>query len=171
MLGGESPRLISLARTVAVLLTLVAVAAFVQAAGASSQTTPNDPAFDPCEHQTTAADIASGCNDNEQWNLYGALSTDCAGQPRPDGGLPCWAPAARDPQHAAGVDMTGAWAQGNVGRPDVLVAYIEGGVNYDSDGIKDALDDIFLNKGELPYPEDSSGHDHGTFDLNRDGHF
>jgi hypothetical protein len=132
---------------------------------------PNDPDFAPCESQTTAADIQSGCNNNEQWNLYGALSSDCGGQPRPDGGLPCWAPLARDPQHAAGVDMTGAWAQGNVGRPDILVAYIEGGVNYDSDGIKDALDNIYLNKGELPYPQDASGVDHGTFDLNGDGHF
>ena len=51
--------------------------------------------------------------------------------------------------------MTGAWAQGNLGRPDVLIAYIEGGVNYDSDSIKDALDNIYLNKGELPYPENA----------------
>ena len=49
--------------------------------------------------------------------------------------------------------MTGAWAQGNVGRDDVLIAYIEGGVNYRSnDGIKDALDNIYLNQGELPVP-------------------
>jgi hypothetical protein len=142
-----------------------------QAAGAGSQNEPTDPDFDPCEKQSTASDIQSGCNDNEQWNLYGALSSDCSGQPHPDGGLPCWAPLAHDPQHASGVDMTGAWAQGNLGRPDILIAYIEGGVNYNSDGIKDALDNIFLNKGELPYPEDSSGHSHGTYDLNGDGHF
>jgi hypothetical protein len=92
---------------------------------AASQSFPNDPAFAPCEQQTTAADIASGCNSGEQWNLFGALSTTCGGQPRPDGGLPCWAPVAHDPQHASGVDITGAWAHGNVGRPDLLVAYIE----------------------------------------------
>jgi hypothetical protein len=146
-------------------------AAGAAASGAGpSPTTPNDPNFDPCEHQSTTSDIQSGCHD-EQWNLYGALSGACGGQPRPDGGLPCWAPMAKDPQHAAGVDMTGAWAQGNVGRPDILIAYIEGGVNYNDDGIKDALDNIYLNKGELPYPEDSSGHSHGTYDLNGDGHF
>jgi hypothetical protein len=160
---------------VVVILGAVLVAAVLLTgsapARADGQAFPNDPEFAPCEQQTTAADLQSGCNNNEQWNLFGALSSDCGGQPRPDTGLPCWAPAARDPQHAAGVDMTGAWAQGNVGRPDILVAYIEGGVNYNSDGIKDALDDIYLNKGELPYPQDASGSAHGTYDLNGDGHF
>jgi hypothetical protein len=186
MLGGKSPRRTSLARAIAVLLTLAATVvltggssqaragarhAGAQAAAPTTQAFPNDPDFDPCEQQSTTSDIQSGCNNNEQWNLYGVFPGDCSGQPRPDGGLPCWAPAAKDPQHAAGVDMTGAWAQGNVGRPDILIAYIEGGVNYNSDGIKDALDNIYLNKGELPYPEDSSGQSHGTFDLNGDGHF
>jgi hypothetical protein len=138
---------------------------------ADSQSAPSDPSFAPCEHSSTIADITSGCNNNEQWNLFGRLSGDCGGLPRPDGGLPCWAPLAHDPQHASGVDMTGAWAQGNLGRPDVLIAYIEGGVNYDSDGIKDGLDHIYLNRGELPYPQDSSGRDHGTYDLNGDGRF
>ena len=54
--------------------------------------------------------------------------------------------------------MTGAWAQGNLGRHDVLIAYIEGGVNYYNDGVKDALDNIYLNRGELPYPEGADGH-------------
>src|SRR5438270_5843287 len=157
-----------IASVCATLTLLPACSGPAQAAG---QSFPNDPEFAPCESQTTAQDVQSGCNNNEQWNLYGQLTSDCGGQPRPDMGLPCWAPAARDPQHAAGVDMTGAWAQGNVGRPDVLVAYIEGGVNYNSDGIKDALDNIYLNKGELPYPQDSSGQSHGTYDLNGDGHF
>src|SRR5437588_374511 len=159
---------------IALVLALLAFGSYALAAPAAradTQSFPNDPEFAPCESQTTPQDVTSGCNNNEQWNLFGALSTTCGGQPRPDFGLPCWSPAARDPQHAAGVDMTGAWDQGNVGRPDVLVAYIEGGVNYNSDGIKDALDDVYLNQGELPYPQDSSGTDHGTYDLNGDGHF
>jgi hypothetical protein len=48
--------------------------------------------------------------------------------------------------------MTGAWAQGNLGRPDVLIAHIEGGVNYASDAVKDGLDAVFLDRGELPWP-------------------
>ncbi|MGZ6687539.1 MAG: hypothetical protein ACXVHQ_08585 [Solirubrobacteraceae bacterium] len=94
-----------------------------------------------------------------------------ADQPHPDGGLPCWAVNAEDPDHAAGVDMTGAWAQSNFGRADVRIAYIEGGVNYSNDGIKDALDNIYLNKGELPYPEGRDGKDRGTYDFDHNEHF
>ncbi len=141
----------------------------------SSVVFPNDPGFAGCERQ----DPVTGCKDNEQWDLFGPLPGNvcpapgnlAAGLPHPDGGLPCWAPQATDPQHASGVNMTGAWAQGNLGRPDVLIAYIEGGVNYDSDTIKDGLDSVFLNRGELPWPQDSSGRDHQTYDLNGDGRF
>lgn len=136
---------------------------------------PNDPGFAGCERQ----DPLTGCQDNEQWDLFGRLAgANCptpgalaARAPHPDAGLPCWARHAADPQHAAGVDMTGAWAQGNLGRADVLIAYIEGGVNYDSDTIKDGLDSVFLNRGELPWPEDGRGREHRTYDLNRDGRF
>jgi hypothetical protein len=146
-------------------LTVLAVAA--TGARAADPTMPNDPDFAPCESQALTAQCHS-----EQWNLFGALTAPCPnGQPRPDGGLPCWAPLARDPQHASGVDTVGAWAQGNLGRPDVLVAYIEGGVNYDSNGIKDGLDHVYLNKGELPYPERADGSSAGRYDLNGDGRF
>ena len=136
---------------------------------------PNDPGFAPCESQ----DPNTGCGDSDEWKLYGPLTGNTclapggtvADQPHPDGGLPCWATNATDPDSAAGVDITGAWAQGNFGRPDVRIAYIEGGVNYSNDGIKDALDNIYLNKGELPYPEGPNGHDLGTYDFNGDGHF
>ena len=179
--GPRSDRNNSIVRVVrvrlrALALAVAALAAALTCAGAlgtgtasaTSANWPSDPGFAPCESQSQVG----GCTSDEQWNLFGALSDPCPnGAPRPDGGLPCWAPAARDPQHASGVDMTGAWAQGNVGRPDVLVAYIEGGVNYSSDGIKDALDSIYLNKGELPYPERADGTSYGTYDANGDGHF
>ena len=154
------------------MLALVAALAAVSVAvtaRADDATMPNDPGFAPCESQNPL----TGCKNNEQWNLFGPLTAPCPdGQPRPDGGLPCWSLLARDPQHASGVDMTGAWAQGNLGRPDVLVAYIEGGVNYNDDGIKDALDHIYLNRGELPYPERADGSTKATgdrYDLNGDG--
>ncbi len=142
---------------------------------AADATLPNDPGFAGCETQ----DPITGCTDHEQWDLFGPLvGNDCPApgnpalvNPHPDGGLPCWALKAIDPQHSSGVNMTGAWAQGNVGRPDVLIAYIEGGVNYDSDSIKDGLDSIYLNRGELPWPEDMHGHNHHTYDLNGDGRF
>src|SRR3954465_13910360 len=98
---------------------------------------PNDPGF-------------SG-----QWSFTG-----------PAEGLPSWAPLARDPDNASGVNFTGAWRQGKIGRPHVVVPYIGGGVNYSSDGIKDALNNIFLNQGELPKPAGSD-----RYDANGDGHF
>ena len=168
----------------AVGLTVVGVATGSPAASASRRAPgpgfptsqyPNDPDFAPCESQ----DPVTGCTDNEQWNLYGRLTGNTclapggtvANRPHPDGGLPCWARNARDPEHASGVNMTGAWAQGNLGRPDVLIAYIEGGVNYSNDGVKDALDNIYLNKGELPYPEGRDGQSAGTYDFDGNGHF
>ena len=95
---------------------------------------PERPGFARCESQ----DPVTGCTDNEQWNLYGPMTGDTCkapggavcDQPRPDGGLPCWAQDAHDPEHAAGVNITGAWAPGQRRPPDILVAYIEGGVNY-----------------------------------------
>jgi Subtilase family len=144
-------------------------------AAAPAPAAPSDPGFAGCESQ----DPVKGCTDNEQWDLFGPLAGNTclapggslADRPHPDAGLPCWALNATDPQHSAGVDMTGAWAQGNVGRNDVLVAYIEGGVNYRNDGIKDSLDNIYLNKGELPYPENADGRSAGRYDANREGRF
>lgn len=136
---------------------------------------PNDPQFAGCESQ----DPVSGCTDNEAWQFYGPLTGDTclapggstADQPHPDGGLPCWARNATDPEHSAGVNITGAWAQGDRGSDRIVIAYIEGGVNYSNNGIKDALDNIYLNKGELPYPEGANGQDLGRYDFDGNGRF
>ena len=150
---------------------------------------PSDPYYAQCESQPTV----TGCTDNEEWDFYGQLKGNtCAGPtsttpsafPHPDNGLPCWALNATDPQHASGLNEPGAWAQGNIGRPQVLIAYMEGGVNYDSDSVKDALDNIYLNRGELPYPENAQGltkpqleargvkfTNSDPYDLLDDGHF
>jgi len=135
---------------------------------------PNDPNFARCELQ----DPVTGCQDSEQWNLYGPMDGLCLApggavfdQPRPDGGLPCWARNATDPDSSSGINMTGAWAQGNVGRDDVLVAYVEGGINYSSNGVKDGLNSIYLNAGELPYPQGWDGQDLGRYDFDGNGEF
>ena len=135
---------------------------------------PNDPGFARCELQ----DPVSGCTDSEQWNLYGPMDGLCLApggvvrdQPRPDGGLPCWARNATDPDSSSGINMTGAWAQGNMGRDEMLVAYMEGGVNYNSNGIKDGLNSIYINEGELPYPEGWNGQDLGRYDFDGNGRF
>lgn len=135
---------------------------------------PNDPNFARCELQ----DPVTGCQDSEQWNLYGPMDGLCLApggavfdQPRPDGGLPCWARFATDPESSSGINMTGAWAQGNIGRDDILIAYVEGGVNYSSNGIKDGLNAIYLNQGELPYPQGWDGQDLGRYDFDGNGQF
>src|SRR3954453_10141953 len=127
------------ATLLAALVTILAVPTIGLAADPVNQ--PNDPDFP------------------SQWNFKGpAEGIDTATYP-----------IARDPDNAMGINFTGAWKQGNVGRPDVLIAYIEGGVNYDSDNIKDGLDHVFLNKGELPKPEHMDGSASATYDMNGDG--
>jgi len=126
---------------------------------------PNDPSFQ---------------NDG-QWELWGQMPGNCTGAvphpdgsgttARPGGGLPCNAPTAVDPEGAAGINITGAWAQDNVGRDDILLAYIEGGVNYSSNSTKDALNNIFLNSGELPWPQGRGGSDLGRYDFDGNGRF
>lgn len=140
---------------------------------ASPSSFPNDPDFAGCEAQ----DPVTGCTDDEQWDLYGTLTGNTcldpggtvADKPHPDGGLPCWARNATDPQHAAGLNFTGAWQQGNVGRDDVRIAYIEGGVNYRVSSIKDGLNSIWLNRRELPYPELADGRSAGRYDADGNG--
>src|SRR5438309_597423 len=151
----------------------------VAAYAAWPETPPNDPQFAPCEN---AATFTSACYSDagaDQWDMFGPLSDTQYPCPfpivhHPDGGLSCWAVAAFDPDHMSGVDFTGAWAQGNVGRDDILIAYMEGGVNYSSDSIKDALDNEWLNKGELPCPERADGTSLAwptCYDLDRNGRF
>src|SRR5213080_1922076 len=137
--------------SLAILLAGLRVPA-VAAHAAWPQTPPNDTQFAPCEN---AATFTSDCYSDpgaDQWDMFGVLSDTQYPCPppilqHPDGGLPCWATAAFDPDHMSGVNFTGAWAQGNVGRDDILIAYMEGGVNYSSNSIKDALDNEWLNKG------------------------
>src|SRR5438445_5994971 len=134
----------------------------VAAHAAWPQTPPNDPAFAPCENAATFTPNCYSDPGADQWDMFGPLSDAQYPCPapilqHPDGGLPCWAVAAFDPNHMSGVDFTGAWARGNVGRDDILIAYMEGGVNYSSNSIKDALDHEWLNKGELPCPQRADG--------------
>ncbi len=135
---------------------------------------PNDPNFARCDEQ----DPVTGCTDSEQWNLFGKMDGLCKApggttftEPRPSGGLPCWARNATDPEGASGINVTGAWAQGNLGRDEVLIAYIEGGVNYSSNKIKEGLNAIFINKGELPFPQGWDGQDLGRHDFDGNGRF
>ncbi len=52
------------------------------------------------------------------------------------------------------------------GRTDVLIAVMDSGIEWDQGEL---LNKHFLNSGELPFPQDSDGEEHGTYDLNGDG--
>jgi len=111
---------------------------------------PNDPDYAPGERNP----LIGGTFNAEQWPLF-----DC---------IPQSTPAARDPEGAAGMSVNKAWQSFGRGNPGVTVAYMEGGINWRQADSKDLRLKAFLNTGELPWPQDSSRHTHGTYDLDGD---
>jgi len=112
---------------------------------------PNDPDYAPAER----GDRTKTWNE-EQWYLYSCLPSD--------------APAATDPEGASGMSVERVWNElGDRGRDDVIVAYMEGGVNWRLDDSPELRRRAYLNTGELPLPEDAGGVTHGAYDLNGDG--
>ncbi len=128
----------------------------------SSISGPNDPDYAPAERNPL-----SGLTFNaEQWGLY-----DC---------IPQSAPVATDPEGASGMSVNRAWASFGMGRSDVIVTYIEGGVNWRINSSTDIRRKAYLNCGELPAPEKAdgstvAGHSPGcmqsnkSYDLDGDG--
>ncbi|MDX6556301.1 MAG: cell wall-associated protease, partial [Miltoncostaeaceae bacterium] len=107
---------------------------------------PNDPGYDIAERQP-----AGHTFHDEQWFMYSFI--------------PRTAPLASDPEGAAGMSIDRAWRRYGTGRPDVRVAYIEGGVNWrDQAGRRELAPRSYLNTGELPLPAGTS-----RYDANGDG--
>ena len=100
---------------------------------------PNDLEYAPAERNPLGGLTFNA----EQWHLY-----DC---------IPQSAPVATDPENASGMSVNKAWAAFGMGRTDVLVAYIEGGVNWRLNSSTDIRRRAYLNCGELPAPEDAAG--------------
>lgn len=112
---------------------------------------PNDPEYAPAERGNPQATW-----NDEQWYLYSCLPSD--------------APLATDPENASGMSVDRVWNElGNRGRDDVVVAYMEGGVNWRLDDAPELRRKAWLNTGELPLPEDATGATHGTYDLDGNG--
>ena len=108
----------SSARSARRLLTATAAAVTVGLALAGTATAawdgeraPDDPLYDIAEEQP-----AGHTFHEEQWFLYSFI--------------PRTAPLATDPEGAAGMSIDLAWRRYGTGRPDVRIAYIEGGVNW-----------------------------------------
>src|SRR2546428_2854329 len=113
------PSRIVLFAVVALVVTSLALASF-------PTTPPNDPLYAPatCPPMTT-------CNGpTGQWNLLSSNDN----VPTTTG--------------ASGVSADLAW-QVTPGRPDVVVAILDSGVNYDHEDLRNK---IWLNRGELPVP-------------------
>jgi hypothetical protein len=139
-------------------LTLIALAllAAVPAAPANArwhgQSAPNDPNYDPAERNPLAS-----CINSEQWYVYSFI--------------PKCTPRARDPQGSSGMFIDQAWKRFTTGRPDVAVAYIEGGVNWrlDRPDLEELAPRSYLNAGELPMPERADRRPCKSYDCNGDG--
>src|SRR5205823_11481570 len=94
----------------ALLCTLAAPPAASAETCSKSITGPNDPGFANAERNFPAPETWN----SENWPLF-----DC---------IPQTAPKATDPEGAAGMSVNRAW--GNFGMGHVIVAYMEGGVNW-----------------------------------------
>lgn len=123
---------------------------------------PNDPRYSPAEN---GFPLTPNTWDGEQWYLYGCIPQDVQ-------------VTAHDPEGAAGMGVDQVWAQYTKGRDDVLVAYMEGGVNWRIPPSCELRLRSYLNRGELPFPENGQGKtkiDLGipgdAYDLNGDGVF
>ncbi|MFN2594112.1 MAG: S8 family serine peptidase, partial [Actinomycetota bacterium] len=114
------------------------------------QKAPNDPEYDIAER-----DPQQHTFDEEQWYLYSFI--------------PKSAPAATDPEGAAGMSIDRAWKKYSTGTPKTVVAYIEGGVNWRIADAKDIAPKTYLNTGELPHPKKKNGKRARTYDVNHDG--
>jgi hypothetical protein len=112
------------------LLTLPAVAQ-----AAFPQDPPNDPGYAPAEEP--GACTTTSVNDEQRF-LFSFM--------------PQCAPNASDPENASGMSVDAAWRDFTIGRGDTVIAYVEGGINWRNSSIRELVDRVFLNKGELPPP-------------------
>ena len=134
---------------------LIAHAAVCGAAGtyaANPSSYPNDPGYAPAERGYTGP-TQSQTWDSEDWYLYNCVPQD-VGNPPPTG-----TGTASDPDGMAGMGIDALWnrtpnPQRGAG---VLVAYMEGGVNWRIGQSCELKDRSWLNTGELPYPENAQG--------------
>ena len=117
-----------------VVAALAAAACFPAIALASfPQDAPNDPDFAAAEHNCSNTSV-----NDEQYNLY---STNSACTPN-----------AHPPDGSAGMSVDSVWKQSTTGDPNVTIAYVEGGINWNDPDARDLVNQVYLNAGELPKP-------------------
>ncbi|WP_329521265.1 FG-GAP-like repeat-containing protein [Spirillospora sp. NBC_01491] len=104
-------------------------------------TPPDDPGYAGAEAPGQCRKVAG----QEQHALYSFM--------------PRCTPGAKDPENASGMSVDKAWREYTTGSPDVLIAYVEGGINWHNGDGAELADKVYLNTGELPVPEGSTAHD------------
>jgi hypothetical protein len=117
---------------------LLVVAAAPAAPADFPQDPPNDPFYDQAEEQP-----GDKCVDDEQFELFDFI--------------PACTPGASDPENAAGMSVNRVWREVTIGDPRVVIAYIEGGVNWHRPDVEELRNKVYLNAGELPPPTTPDG--------------
>src|SRR5438874_12152605 len=91
--------------------------------------------------------------------------------------IPSSTPRATDPESSSGMWVDRAWRDFTTGRPDTVIAYVEGGINWHDASAADLVNKVYLNRGELPVPCTGSpcnttyGGTFAAYDVNHDGVF
>ncbi|GAA3192234.1 S8 family serine peptidase [Actinocorallia longicatena] len=128
-------------------ITGMALAALLLLTGSASagpgfpEGPPDDPGYAGAEKPGACTKVAG----DEQHNLYSFM--------------PRCTPGAKDPENASGMSVDTAWRDYTTGSPDVVIAYVEGGVNWHNGDTAELADKVFLNTGELPKPQGSDAYD------------
>jgi hypothetical protein len=102
------------------------------------QDPPNDPFYDQAESQPS-----DKCIDDEQIEFFDFL--------------PICAPLASDPEGSSGMWINRTFREFTIGDPEVVIAYIEAGVNWANPDARDLANQVYLNAGELPDPTTEDG--------------
>ena len=132
------------ARSVVALAALLVVVLAPAARAEFPADPPDDPEFDVAEEDPTCSTPVT----EQQYQLFSFL--------------PACAPLATAPDGASGFSADAAWRDFSIGDPEVMIAYVEGGVNWHEDGDAagrlDFHEKVYVNPGELPAPTAANGY-------------
>src|SRR2546427_323119 len=166
MVTGASRNMTRLTAVASFLLLLSAVLTPTGALSSGWPTSGTPPAPNDPDYQPVETGFPSSCSsqsvDDEQLYFYGFMPK-CALQ-------------AMDPENASGMSVSTAWRDFGtraIGAPDVVIAYIEGGINWHHGDAQELAKKVYLNRGELPPAlcDRSPCANPGTYDANGDGVF
>ncbi|MFN2581719.1 MAG: hypothetical protein ABR498_03140, partial [Candidatus Dormibacteria bacterium] len=160
--------LVLLAPAVPLVSPLLAHAATCGSAGtyaADPNSYPNDPGYAPAERGYSGP-TQSNTWDGEDWYLYNCVPQDVGNSPAQN---PPGTGTASDPDGMSGIGADALWNRSS--NPErgqtyvdtqgihqsVLVAYMEGGVNWRIGQSCELKDRSWLNTAELPYPQNAQG--------------